>query len=149
MSYKWDLRFLRMAHREVAEWSKDPNKKVGCVLVSPDRRRFAMGYNGLPRDLEDTAVRLENKDRKNQLSVHAELNAILNSRTDLTGWTIYTTSPPCTECAKAIMQASIVRVVCPPISVHSGWYLDHCHAHGILREAGVFFITIQLEDFDQ
>ena len=43
--------------------------------------------------------------------VHAELNAILNSTQKLTGCTIYVSLFPCNECAKAIIQSGIKRIV--------------------------------------
>jgi len=42
---------------------------------------------------------------------HAELNAILNANTDLRGTTIYVDLFPCNECAKAIIQAGIKKVI--------------------------------------
>ena len=42
---------------------------------------------------------------------HAELNAILNSYADLRGTTIYVDLFPCNECAKAIIQAGIKKVI--------------------------------------
>ena len=43
---------------------------------------------------------------------HAELNAILNRNcSDLTGTTLYSTLFPCNECAKAIIQSGIKKVV--------------------------------------
>ena len=137
---KWDIRFLRIAKQQVAEWSKDPDKKVGCVIVSLDRRQLTMGFNGFPQGVEDTSDRLASKSIKNELMVHAELNAILNARIDLTGWTIYVTEPPCIECAKAIIQAGIARVVCPPIHPDSHWSVDQIKAKHILIEAGSFHI---------
>ena len=43
--------------------------------------------------------------------MHAELNAILNSIKSLKDCTIYVTHFPCNECAKAIVQAGIKKVV--------------------------------------
>jgi len=42
--------------------------------------------------------------------VHSELNAILNSNTDLTDCSIYVSLFPCNECAKAIIQSGIKEV---------------------------------------
>jgi dCMP deaminase len=134
---KWDARFLGIARREVAAWSKDPNEGVGCVLVSPDRRQLAVGYNGLPQGVADTAERLDDRELKNQLTVHAELNAILNARTNLTGWTLYVTKHPCMACAKAVIQAGIARVVCAKSEPFSNWRGEHDRAHRLLAEAGV------------
>jgi dCMP deaminase len=43
--------------------------------------------------------------------VHAELNAILNSPRSLAGCTLYVSLFPCNECAKAIIQSGIRKVV--------------------------------------
>ena len=43
--------------------------------------------------------------------VHAELNAILNSIKSLKNCTIYVTHFPCNECAKAIVQSGIKKVI--------------------------------------
>lgn len=139
---KWDMRFMRIAKHEVATWSKDPEEGVGCVIVSPDRRQMTTGYNGLPQGLADTPGRLHDKTTKNFLTVHAELNAILNARTNLTGWKLYATKPPCTECAKAIMQAGIVQVICPMIVETSRWFDDQILARNLLQEAEIRYIEL-------
>ncbi len=133
---KWDQRFIDLA-REVSTWSKDPQERVGCVVTSSDRRRVTVGYNGLPRGLEDTEDRLSVRDLRNRLSVHAELNAILNARTDLTGWILYTTKAPCIGCATALVQAGLIRVVCPEPRSESRWYPEQRQAERIILEAGV------------
>ena len=111
----WDDYFMGVAKLS-AKRSKDPNTQVGCCIVNPDKRIVAVGYNGLPRHCEDTDfpwnVR-EGKlnDTKYAYVVHAELNAILNSTTPLTGCTLYVTLFPCNECSKAIIQAGIKEIV--------------------------------------
>lgn len=144
---KWDMRFLRVAAREVARWSKDPDKKVGCLVVSPDRRRWTAGYNGFPVGVGDTQRRLDDKELKNRLAVHAELNAILNARTDLSGWTMYVTTAPCVECTKAIIQAGLTRVVRPSINGDSDWALGQRRAAELLREAGVAATVVYREEY--
>lgn len=108
----WDRRFLDLAHH-VAAWSKDPSTQVGAVIVDVKRRVLAVGYNGFPRGVEDDRAVLGDRDRKLNLMVHAEMNAILNSGafSRLEGSTLYSTLYPCNECAKAIVQAGVYRVV--------------------------------------
>ena len=75
-----------------------------------------MGYNGLPTGCSDDefpwgreGAPLENKYL---FTTHSELNAILNYRGgSLEGSTIYVSLFPCNECAKAIIQAGIKRIV--------------------------------------
>ena len=51
-------------------------------------------------------------DTKYPFVCHAELNAVLNSSAaSLNGCTLYVTLFPCNECAKAIIQSGIKRVV--------------------------------------
>lgn len=113
---EWDIRFMRMVYNEIAQWSKDPNKQVGALLVSPDKRQWSAGYNGFPRGCDYI-----NGD-KNQYTIHAELNAILNAVVDIRYWSLYVTEAPCLDCALVIVQKQIKTVVCPRIRVGSSWY---------------------------
>lgn len=141
---EWHGRFMELAHG-VAAWSKDPNRKVGAVVVSADRRKIHVGYNGFPRGVADLRDRLKDQDLKRLLMVHAELNAILNAATDLAGWTLYCTSAPCLECAKAIVQAGIARVVCPPFDPsHPAWGKSHRDGQSLMVEAGVTVSVVQM-----
>ena len=108
---KWDRRFIALAGH-VAQWSKDPSTKVGAVLVRPvDMTVISMGFNGFPRGVNDLEERYSNRPLKYKLVVHAELNAILTAKEPLTGAHLYVTLSPCNECAKAIIQSGIARVV--------------------------------------
>lgn len=111
MFNKWDYRFMELA-KHISSWSKDPSTKVGAVLVSPDKSQVVHGYNGFPRGVRDVPAYYEDKDIKYSMIVHAELNAILNSAVRPIGWTLYVYPlPPCNECAKAIIQSGIKRIV--------------------------------------
>lgn len=142
MKEHWQKRFLGLA-LEVARWSKDPSAKVGAVVVSPDRRRFSVGYNGFPEGVDDDRVRLTDPVVKNRLMVHAEVNAILNARTDLADWSMFITRPCCLECAKAIIQAGIGNVYwLHRDDTGSKWRISHQRARVILTEAGVVWKAI-------
>lgn len=136
MLTKWDYRFLTLAC-QVAQWSKDPDVKVGALVVSPDRRSVGWGFNGFPRRVKDDETRLADKETKNRLIVHAELNAILNARTSLDGWTMYVTRHPCSKCSQAVIQSEIRRVVFPQINPASSWSHDCLDGTKMLHEAGV------------
>jgi dCMP deaminase len=111
VSDKWDRRFIELA-RFVADWSKDPSTKVGSVIARPDRTVAALGFNGFARGVLDHSERYDDRPTKYEMVVHAELNAILNTRESLEGYTLYVTPlPPCSQCAAAIIQRGIGRVV--------------------------------------
>lgn len=130
---KWNLRFFKLA-LEVAEWSKDPNKQVGAVCVSPDKRQIVLGYNGFPVGITDSEERL-NGDLKNDFMVHAEANCIVNGTTSLNGWTMHVTKAPCMNCAKLMINARIKRVVCP--SPGGSWEDSQLFAISLLKEAQI------------
>lgn len=127
--------------QEVATWSKDPNKKVGAVLVSPDRRKVSWGFNGLPRNIEDSEELLANKELKNELTVHAELNCIFNAD-DTQGWTMYISEPCCVKCAMAIIQAGILEVVMPMPKETSSWFSSQKQAINLLKMANSVTVTV-------
>ena len=133
---KWDNRFMQLA-QVVAEWSKDPERKVGAVIVDADRRILSLGYNGFPRHVEDTAERYARADIKLHMIVHAEVNAILNSSCSLRHSTLYCTCHPCSICAGIIIQAGIVRVISPPAATTGKWIASHKIARSMFGEAMV------------
>ena len=72
---KWDQRFMDLANF-VAAWSKDPSTQVGAVIANPHTKRVvSMGYNGFPSGVGDHDHRLENREIKYEMIVHAETNA--------------------------------------------------------------------------
>ena len=137
MSKKWEDRFIKVAEF-VATWSKDPERKVGAVVVDFRQRIIGIGYNGLPWGVRDLPERLANSEERLLMSVHAEVNAVLNSSAaTLHGATMYSTSLPCSACAGVIVQAGVKRIVAPPYEGFSSWNASWGAAITILEEAGV------------
>lgn len=139
-----DLLFMRMA-LQVAEASKDPDEKVGCILVSPDKRQLAYGFNGFPQGVPDKEEWLTNKEVKNKLMVHAELNALLNCHTRPEGWSLYVTKPPCLHCALTILNSGISSVITPRLRVDSRHFASQTEAVMLMEGAGVLVKLIALE----
>ena len=141
---KWDNRFLELA-KHIAQWSKDPSTKIGAVIVRPDKTIASVGYNGFPRGIADDE-RLRERLVKYQLIIHAEMNAILNAKEPLNGYTLYTwppalQSPTCDRCASHIIQTGIIRVVSylaknnDPLALR--WKEQYKKARNLYEEAGV------------
>lgn len=111
----WDEYFMGIA--ELASLrSKDPNTKVGAVIVDREHKVVSIGYNGMPRGLDEEQLswaKNDGLDNKYLYVCHAELNAILNTRNGsaLKDCTLYVTLFPCNECAKAIIQSGIKEIV--------------------------------------
>lgn len=111
----WEQYFMAIAMVS-SQRSKDPNTKVGACIVNPDNKIVGIGYNGMPIGCDDNVMPWERSaesqlDTKYPFVVHSELNAILNSIKDLHGCTLYVTLFPCNECAKAIIQSGIKKVI--------------------------------------
>lgn len=110
----WDEYFMGISLLS-AKRSKDPSTQVGACIVSSDNRILSMGYNGAPRGLNDDSMKWDREgsflDTKYAYVCHAELNAILNYRGDLSGSKIYVALFPCNECAKAIIQSGIKEII--------------------------------------
>ena len=140
MSEKWDKRFLALASH-IAGWSKDPSTQVGCVVVGPDREIRSTGFNGFPRGIEDSIARLENRELKYPLICHAEENAIMHAARigiSLNGCTAYVTRPPCSRCARSLIQAGVDEVVYPAESeIPERWGDDFEIATSMMNEAGL------------
>lgn len=146
---RWDRHFIQLclAH---AKMSKDPNTRVGAIIVGHDDEIRSAGFNGLPRGIEDTVERLTNRDLKLNLIVHGEMNAVLAAARvgiPLNGCKLYLAAtddsgevwggPPCVRCTVQIIQAGIVEIVSPPMKIKSKWLEDLKLAISLLEEAGV------------
>jgi dCMP deaminase len=93
--------------------SKDINTQVGCIIVGPDNEIRSTGYNSPPRGIEDKLERIS-RPLKYDFCEHAERNSIYNAaRSGIAtkGCTIYMQGLPCVDCARAIIQAGINRII--------------------------------------
>lgn len=109
MKPDWDNYFMDIA-LVVAHRSPDPSTKVGCVIVDQNNRIISTGYNGAPKNFRKSQE-IWTSEEKHKFVLHAELNAILYARTDLTDCTLYCTHECCLQCAKLICNSGIKKVI--------------------------------------
>lgn len=114
----WDEYFMGIAE-EVAKKSKDPSGKVGCVIADKDHRPVSFGYNGMIQGADESKMTLSERPMKYYFAVHAEMNALIFAKKDLTGDTLYCTFATCENCLKYCLQAGIKRFVYTQLRVHS------------------------------
>lgn len=142
MNEKWIERFLAMADA-VGTWSKDPSTKVGAVIVDRHGRVVSTGYNGLARGVADSEERLTDRDVKYKIILHAEENAILFARRDLTGCSLFVSSlPPCAHCASVIIQSGIGRVYTRNVEIPERWKKSMELTEQMFGEAGVELVRV-------
>jgi len=140
----WGNRYTCLA-KEISTWSKDPSTQVGAVVIGNNGEVLSQGYNGFPRGIKDTAARLKDRERKYNLVVHAEMNAIYNAGLNgvsLKGSTLYVYGlPVCNECAKGIIQVGIDKVIATrPADYNEKWDDSIKDAKALFKEAEVDYI---------
>ena len=135
----WDQYFLDLAEL-VATRSKDKSTQVGAVITK-DRNVLATGYNGFPRGFDDTNPAYHERPEKYVVTIHGELNAILNANRNgvaLRDATLYVIPfAPCHECAKAIIQSGIREVVVRQTIENPRWVESNQKAAQFFQECGV------------
>lgn len=136
----WDDYFMGLA-RHASSRSKDRSTKVGCVLVGPDNEVLSTGYNSFPRGIDDAVEDRHQRPAKYRWIEHAERNAIYNAArcgTRLKGARAYLPWFPCMDCARALVQAGIVEIVChEPDLTLARWGQDFADAQTLFAEAGL------------
>lgn len=114
--------YMEIAY-SVAKLSYAQRRQVGCVIVK-DHQIVSFGYNGTPSGFDNSCEDIkpcdsgcscggcETSTTKKEV-LHAESNAltkIAKSTLSSEGADLYTTTSPCFECAKLIIQSGIKRV---------------------------------------
>lgn len=125
--------------------SPDPSTKNGSMIISSIGETVAYGVNKFPNGVAETKSRLTDKATKYRLVIHAENGAIFNAARHgqkTKGATLYCPFYACSECAKAIIQCGIVRVVghaqlMAKAGEHTVWVQSIIDAWNVLHEAGV------------
>ena len=136
----WDEYFLGIADL-ISKRSTCLRRSVGAVLVK-DKRILATGYNGVPSGIKHCSevgclreqLRVPSGERHELCrGLHGEQNAFLQAAlhgTSVKDATLYSTTQPCSICAKMLINAGIKEVV-----IH-GDYPDEM-SKDLLREAKV------------
>lgn len=140
---KWHYRFLNLA-KHISSWSRDPSTKVGAVIVDNKKRIVSIGYNGFPIGIEDDG-RLNIRDIKLELIVHAERNALLFANKPLDNCILYTYPfMPCSICAGMIIQAGITHVI-SCINNNERWIENFKISKQMFEEAGLTLTLLKDE----
>lgn len=148
----WTEYWISMA-KHVSTKSKDQSTKCGAAIVDRNNQIVSTGFNGFPHGIDDENPEYHKRPRKYDMTEHAERNAIYaaaGGRGGTRGATMYLGHSPrygiCTDCARAIIQAGIVKVVGPDEEFQGKgeqWLKNVRTAHHMLTEAGVYIATVQ------
>lgn len=111
----------------VALKSKDPWKKVGCVLLRHDNSIASVGYNGFPPRAEED---WSDRDERRKFVIHAEQNALRYVRPNecrLLACTLL----PCGNCLRMISAYGITEVVYREHYTHDDTAIEIADRFGI------------------
>jgi dCMP deaminase len=151
----WDEYFLDIM-RMVGTRSTCDRGRSGCVITK-DKRILSTGYVGSPIGVAHcddvghemhTVIHTNGTQSKHCIrTTHAEQNAIVQAArmgVPLDGATLYCHMTPCYTCAKMIINAGIVRVVCD-LDYHAGG-----RSKEVFAESGVEFqlMNNEMETYD-
>lgn len=136
----WDKKFIKLC-QHISGWSKDKNRKVGAVIVDNDNVVLSMGYNGIPRGCDDSVECRYDRPIKYLFTEHAERNAIYHAArhgVSLKGCRLYVTLFPCADCARALIQSGITKIIAPePDLTHEVWGEHFKAAIQMMEEANI------------
>lgn len=120
MNNKRDNMYMEIAHI-FSKQSTCLKHQVGCVITR-NNRIICGGYNGAPSGIKsckerNSCLRKDSESGSNlQLcyASHAEMNAICQAAKmgiSIEGGTLYTTTYPCSLCAKLIINSGIKKII--------------------------------------
>lgn len=146
----WDEYFMKIVEMVGARGTCDRGRSG--ALITRDKRILTTGYVGSPLGIahcdeighEMHTVTHENGQQTRHCirTTHAEQNAICQAArvgTSLEGATLYCKMTPCYTCAKMVINAGIVRVVCEK-DYHGGG-----RSKQLFAEAGIQFKLLNQE----
>jgi dCMP deaminase len=144
-------KYIQLAKYNAELFSKDPDTKVGCIILTEDfSRQLTTGINGFPRHMNDNDSTRWKRPTKYFYVCHAESNAIANAArtcTPLDNSVIAVTKFPCSTCAKMLIQAGIKKIyTIEPNFDNQTWGDDAKISKEMFTEVGVDVVTFTEND---
>ena len=136
------INFYKEKLKQLALNSKDSSKVAAYIINSDNFKIISEGFNCFPKNVECTEKRLKCRDTKLEFTVHAEINAIINSKGKTEGNYIITNRFPCSSCMGAIVQAGIIKVYTSDYKAGSKWINSFKTTEKISKESNVKIILI-------
>lgn len=130
-------------------FSKDPSTKVGALLIKPGTMQvLSMGYNGMPRGIDETIPSRWERPIKYSYIEHAERNAIYNAcrnGTSLEGSIMFVSAFPCVDCMRGIIQSGVVMLVTsnPSEDLKLRWNASMTISKDMCVEAGIELVMLE------
>lgn len=150
-SDSWNLKYIELA-KKFASWSKDPSVKVGTVAIGSKGQVLSQGYNGFPKQFDDSLDIYKTSKLKKKYIIHAEMNCIYHATLNgisLEGSTLFVYGlEVCHECAKGIIQVGIKEVVTySPNPPKNKWLESFKTSEELLAKSNINYIKLHKNKF--
>jgi len=150
------VKYYRLARFMANTFSKDESTKVAALFIAPlTHEILTLGYNGMPRGIDETRLERLERPLKYEYFEHAERNAIFNAArtgTSLKNSICIVTLFPCSDCARGIIQSGSKMVISlDPLKVNDEqtierWKDKWSTSKTMLEEAGVVIYFLDKTD---
>lgn len=145
------VKYLQLARHFAELFSKDPSTKVGAIFLAPESLQvLTMGYNGMPRGIDEKKMHRWERPQKYKYVTHAEQNCIANAcrhGTPLEGCIAVVTMFPCCDCARSLIQAGVKTLVTEtPNWSCERWGSDFKTSLEMFQEVGTKLMLIPQSD---
>lgn len=148
------LKYFKFAQYQAELFSKDPCKKVGAIILAPESMQIlSLGYNGMPRNVDETRTERWERPMKYKYVEHAERNALYNAvrhGTPLEGSIAIVSMYPCCDCARGLIQSGIRMIITKePQWDHERWGDDFKISCEMFMEADVEVVLLTDTEISQ
>ena len=148
------IQYFQLAEQLANIFSKDPSTKVGAILLADGSYQvLSLGYNGMPRGINEKDPTKWERPRKYKLIEHAERNCIYNAArhgTPLNGSIAIVTLFPCCDCARGLIQSGIKTLVTTKTEeAAKRWGEEWKESAQMLDESGVKTILLTDEQISK
>lgn len=141
-------KYYQLAQYFADLFSKDPSRKVGALCLHPESLAIlSQGYNGFPRGVDEIKPERWEKPMKYRWIEHAERNCIYNAcrhGTALDGCIAVVTMFPCSDCARALIQAGVKTLVTvKPDMDDPRWGSEFAISLQMFQEVGMVMLYVE------
>lgn len=141
------IKYYKLARYQANLFSKDPSTKVGALFLAPKSFEIlTMGYNGMPRGVDETRPERWERPIKYRYVEHAERNALFNANrrgVAMEGSIAVVCLFPCADCARGMIQSGVQALVTMiPNLDDNRWDESFEVARELLEESGVHLIIL-------
>lgn len=148
------IQYYQLARHVADIFSKDPSTKVGAIFIAPESYQvLSIGYNGMPRGIDEKDPSRWERPGKYEMVEHAERNCIYNAvrhGSPLNNSIAIVTLFPCCDCSRGIIQAGIKTLVTTKTEdAAKRWGEAWIRSEEMLREAGVDIILLTTEEIEK